>query len=140
MTSLSFPDVNVWLAVATPEHVHHGVARRWWEAEAGRIAFSRVTQLGFLGLMTTAAAMDGKPLTVAEAWQVHDRLFEDDRVSLPVGTGGGRNPLPRIRGWSDVLAQTVGGRLTAGLCQGRRGNCNHARLGVGRPWRPLPGR
>jgi len=40
----------------------------------------RVTQLGFLRLMTTAAAMDGKPLTVAEAWQVHDWLFEDDRV------------------------------------------------------------
>ena len=24
MTSLSFPDVNVWLALAAPEHVHHG--------------------------------------------------------------------------------------------------------------------
>ena len=41
---------------------------------------SRITQLGFLRLMTTAAAMDGKPLSMAEAWSVHDRLFEDDRV------------------------------------------------------------
>ena len=24
--------------------------------------------------------MDGKPLTMAEAWGIHDRLFEDDRV------------------------------------------------------------
>lgn len=32
--------------------------------------------------MTTAAAMDDKPLTMAEAWRVHDRLFEDDRVAF----------------------------------------------------------
>ncbi len=32
--------------------------------------------------MTTAAAMDGKPLTIAEAWRVHDRFYEDDRVTL----------------------------------------------------------
>jgi len=56
--------------------------------------------------MTTAAAMDGKPLTVAEAWQVHDWLFEDDRVVFllePVGRprpNGGRTlgcwPLPGL--------------------------------------------
>jgi toxin-antitoxin system PIN domain toxin len=80
MASLSFPDVNVWLALATPEHVHHGPANRWWKEAQGPIAFSRITQLGFLRLMTTAAAMDGKPLSMAEAWRVHDRLFEDDRV------------------------------------------------------------
>jgi len=40
------------------------MARRWWEQETGIIAFSRLTQLGFLRLMTTAAAMDGKPLDV----------------------------------------------------------------------------
>jgi toxin-antitoxin system PIN domain toxin len=82
MSSLIFPDVNVWLALAAPEHVHAAAARRWWERETGRIVFSRITQLGFLRLMTTAAAMDGKPLTITEAWRVHDRLFEDDRVAF----------------------------------------------------------
>ena len=62
------------------EHVHAGLARRWWEKEDGRIAFSRFTQLGFLRLITTAAAMDGKPLSVSEAWRVYDRFFADDRV------------------------------------------------------------
>jgi hypothetical protein len=80
MSSLSFPDVNVWLALAAPEHIHAQAARRWWEEDAGPIAFCRITQMGFLRLMTTAAAMDGKPLTTAEAWGVYDRLFEDDRV------------------------------------------------------------
>jgi hypothetical protein len=82
MTSLSFPDINVWLALACPEHVHHLPARRWWEGETGRIAFCRITQLSFLRLVTLPAAMSGKPLTMAGAWRVHDRFFEDDRVSF----------------------------------------------------------
>lgn len=80
MTSLSFPDVNVWLALAAPEHIHAAIARRWWEQESGAIAFSRLTQLGLLRLMTTAAAMDGKPLTVADAWRVYDCFYDDDRI------------------------------------------------------------
>jgi toxin-antitoxin system PIN domain toxin len=82
MNSLSFPDINVWLALAAPEHVHAAIARRWWEQEAGMIGFSRLTQLGFLRLMTTAVVMDGKPLTIAAAWRVYDRLYEDDRVTF----------------------------------------------------------
>ena len=82
MNSLSFPDSNVWLALAAPEHVHAAIARRWWEQQAGMIGFSRLTQLGFLRLMTTAAVMDGKPLTIAAAWRVYDRLYEDDRVTF----------------------------------------------------------
>ena len=52
----------------------------WWEQESGNIAFSRFTQLGFLRLMTTAEVMDGKPLSMAEAWRVYDRLYDDERV------------------------------------------------------------
>ena len=80
MSSLSFPDINVWLALAAPEHVHATIARQWWQQETGAIAFSRFTQIGFLRLMTTAAVMDGKPLTIAEAWRVYGRLYDDDRV------------------------------------------------------------
>lgn len=82
MTSLSFPDINVWLAIAAPEHVHASIARRWWEQETGAIAFCRLTQLGFLRLMTTPAVMGGKPLSMNEAWRVHDRIYEDDRVTF----------------------------------------------------------
>lgn len=82
MSSLSFPDINVWLAIATPEHVHAPLARDWWKKETGAIAFCRLTQLGFLRLMTTAAVMDGKPLTMSEAWRVYDRLYDDDRVTF----------------------------------------------------------
>jgi hypothetical protein len=80
MKSLSFPDINVWLAIAAPEHVHAFIARRWWEQESGNIAFSRFTQLGFLRLVTTAEVMDGKPLSMAEAWRVYDHFYDDERV------------------------------------------------------------
>ncbi len=81
MTSLIFPDVNVWLAMLLENHVHHATASNWW-AHAGdiRAAFTRMTQMGVLRLLTTAAAMDGKPLSMTAAWQAYDSLFADDRV------------------------------------------------------------
>jgi toxin-antitoxin system PIN domain toxin len=81
MTSLSFPDVNVWLALMMEDHIHRRAAVRWWESTtSSRIAFCRSTQVSVLRVLTTAAAMNGKPLTMAEAWAAHDRLFADDRV------------------------------------------------------------
>jgi hypothetical protein len=82
MSSLTFPDINVWLSLAAPEHVHAPWAARWWRTAKGRIAFSRMTQMGFLRVMTISAAMDGKPLTMVEAWRVYDRFYEDDRVEF----------------------------------------------------------
>ncbi len=83
MTSLSFPDVNVWLALLLADHIHRGLASRWWESNSSEtIAFCRLTQISVLRLLTTAAAMNGKPLTMSEAWRAQDRLFEDDRVAL----------------------------------------------------------
>jgi len=123
MNSLSFPDMNVWLALATVEHIHSAPARSWWESEDGTIAFCRLTQLGFLRLMTTAAAMDGKPLTIAEAWRVYDRLYDDDRVTFVAEPAEvekrfrekavGRTASPKV--WADAwllaTAQEAGGIL-----------------------------
>src|ERR1017187_9727331 len=93
----------------------------WWEQETNRIGFSRLTQLGFLRLMTTAAAMDGKPLTMAEAWRVHDRLFDDDRVAfVPEPSGvemrfrecaSGRAASPKLwaDAWLQAFAECAGG-------------------------------
>lgn len=123
MNSLSFPDVNVWLALAMIEHVHSATARRWWQLEKGRIAFSRFTQMGLLRLMTTAAAMDGKPLSVDEAWRVYDRFGQDGRVVFvaePPETEArfrryavGRAASPKL--WADswllAVSEAAGGTL-----------------------------
>lgn len=81
-TSLSFPDVNVWLALALEHHVHRRAAQAWWQSSDQKIAFTRFTQISLLRLLTTPAAMDGRPLGMAEAWHVYDRFFDDDRVLL----------------------------------------------------------
>jgi predicted nucleic acid-binding protein len=68
------------MALLLEHHVHRNAARVWWEASQTKIAFTRLTQLSVLRLLTTAAAMDGRPLDMQTAWHVHDRLFGDDRV------------------------------------------------------------
>ena len=68
------------MALILEHHVHRGAARDWWQTTDGQIAFTRFTQISILRLLTTSAAMDGKPLHMKEAWRAHDRLFEDARV------------------------------------------------------------
>jgi predicted nucleic acid-binding protein len=79
--------------------------------------------MGFLRLMTTAAAMDGKPLAMKEAWRVYDRFFDDDRVvwipepedieRLFRGYTAARTASPKI--WSDAwlpaFCRSTGGTL-----------------------------
>lgn len=80
--SLALPDVNVWLALASEEHSHWAAAMDWWEGQDESIVFCRFTQMGLLRLLTTAAAMDGKPLTMKRAWKVYDGFFSDARVEF----------------------------------------------------------
>jgi toxin-antitoxin system PIN domain toxin len=122
-TGLSIPDINVWLALAAPEHPHNSLADRWWRQHDGPIGFARLSQLGLLRLMTTAAAMDGKPLTIAEAWHVYDRFYDDDRVTFVAEPSEvekefreravGRIASPKI--WADAwllaVAEAAGGVL-----------------------------
>lgn len=81
---LSFPDVNVWLALLLGDHVHHRRAAEWWRVEANRIGFCRFTQTSLLRLLTTAAVTNDQPLTMAEAWAAYDQVVEDDRVMFLV--------------------------------------------------------
>ena len=77
-----FPDINVWFALAVADHPHHHAALEWWNAESALAGFSRLTQLGLLRLLTTAEAMDGRPLTNEEAWAVYEGFLADSRVRL----------------------------------------------------------
>ena len=82
-TSSVFPDINVWVALSHGGHVHHDVARDWFESldDGQSLSFCRFTQLGFLRLMTAGAVMGDDVLTQAGAWSVYDRWLDDDRIS-----------------------------------------------------------
>ncbi|MEZ5401415.1 MAG: TA system VapC family ribonuclease toxin [Bryobacteraceae bacterium] len=83
MSLLCFPDVNVWLALSMGGHAQRQVAVDWWRNDhSDTIAFCRLTQVSVLRLLTTAEAMNGKPLTMPQAWAAYDQFFGDDRVRL----------------------------------------------------------
>jgi predicted nucleic acid-binding protein len=83
MTSSSFPDVNLWLAPLREDHNHRASALSWWNNnDSGQIGFCRFTQLGVLRLLTTSAAMNGKPLTSESNAQI---VTFDNGLAAPAG-------------------------------------------------------
>jgi hypothetical protein len=77
------PDVNVWVALAVAEHVHHRSARLWFDAiQDDSIVFCRVTQMGFLRLLTNPRVMAADALTPSRAWRVLDAFYADSRILL----------------------------------------------------------
>jgi predicted nucleic acid-binding protein len=84
------PDVNVWLALTFDSHIHHPVAKSWFDALSGDLClFCRSTQQGFLRLVTNANVFDQNALTLSEAWQKYDVFQSDPCVSYvdePVGS------------------------------------------------------
>jgi hypothetical protein len=85
--------------------------------------FCRVTQVGVLRLLTAAAAMNGKPLTMQQSWRAYDRLFQDDRVALvrePDGMEEQFRKLSSLRSasgkaWADAYLAAFAARIGATL-------------------------
>ena len=78
-----FPDINVWLALSYERHVHHSIAREWFDQKDSsvRLCFCRFTQIGLLRLLTTDALMGiDSVLSQVEAWRVYDTWLEDERI------------------------------------------------------------
>lgn len=74
-------DVNVWIAAVYGSHVHHAVARDWFETLGPESAcFCRQTQLGFMRLLTNPRVMGADVMTPLGAWQAFDNLLQDVRV------------------------------------------------------------
>lgn len=71
-------DVNLWLASVVEAHPHHLAARTWWSKRVlrsgARVAFCRITQLGFLRLLTNENVMGKERCTVPRAWQIYGQL------------------------------------------------------------------
>lgn len=64
-------DVNVWLALNAPDHIHHGRALKYWREEAGnRVISCRTTELALLRLLTSVHAVGSGALSGAVAWSV----------------------------------------------------------------------
>jgi toxin-antitoxin system PIN domain toxin len=107
-----FPDINVWVALTYDRHVHHLIARRWFDhlAPMARLFFCRLTQLGLLRLLSSAAVM-GPDLAKGqqEAWKAYDSWLQDERIEFLAEAGGleakfralTRSPQASPKEWAD---------------------------------------
>jgi toxin-antitoxin system PIN domain toxin len=76
-----FPDVNVWIAMSLPGPIHYPAAvDRFNRTNENQIAFCRVTQMGFLRLLTNRHVMGANVLTPARAWQAFDDLLRNAKI------------------------------------------------------------
>jgi hypothetical protein len=115
----AFPDINVWLALLLADHTHRRTALDWRDnGEADSIAFCRITQPGVLRLLTTPAAMNGKPLTMNAAWKAHERLYQDARVVFLAEPVSLEEPLRRLAsgGAASSSKNRWAGKLRANAC------------------------
>jgi toxin-antitoxin system PIN domain toxin len=99
-----FPDVNVWIALASDQHVHNRVAKQWLDGlENYQLLFCRLTELGFLRLLTNSHVMGSGVLTGERAWNLYQKLRGDPRILF----------LPERAGfqeiWKHYAAQLQGG-------------------------------
>ncbi len=109
-------DVNVWLAIAHQAHVHHTIARDWFHSLGrDRLFFCRLTQIGFLRLLTTPGVMGGQVKSQVEAWKAFDEFRRNARVQYleePSGVAEmfrrlTQGQLPYRRAWSDAYIAAV---------------------------------
>jgi uncharacterized protein len=75
------PDVNVWIALVVGEHIHNASSREWIDSVEDNIVFCRITQMGFLRLLTNAHVMRSDVLDTLRAWAMFDSILKDSRIS-----------------------------------------------------------
>jgi toxin-antitoxin system PIN domain toxin len=120
-----FPDINVWVALTYERHVHHSVARKWFDGleTSARLFFCRFTQLGLLRLLCAEAVMGpDQAKSQKEAWSAYDAWLDDDRVDMldePAELETNfraltRSPQPATKDWADsyLVAFALAARLT----------------------------
>lgn len=83
MSSLLFPDVNVWVALSSDAHIHHGPAKQWYEGvhTSAALVFCRQTQLGLFRILTTPAVMGEETLSQQECWKLYDQWTATGQVA-----------------------------------------------------------
>jgi uncharacterized protein len=73
-------DVGVWLAATWGRHIHHRVARQWFDGQSDDLLLCRVTQMSLLRLISNPAIMGEDAVSRSEAWRIMDQIWSDNRV------------------------------------------------------------
>lgn len=98
-----FPDVNVRIALYSPGHIHHSPAVDWFDrSEENTIAFCRITQMGFLRLLTNHQVMGSNVLPPGRAWQAFDDLLRNPKIFFA-------DEPPDLREWRTIMHRPEAG-------------------------------
>lgn len=90
-------DVNIWLALLAPRHVHHHVAKRWFESlQAEEAGLCRVVQLALIRLLGNHAILGETTLSAGDAWKTISHLLADERVTFVAEPSGIDSLLPEL--------------------------------------------
>ncbi len=73
-------DVGVWLAATWGRHMHHKVAKQWFDEQSEDLLLCRITQMSLLRLISNPVIMGADVVTRNEAWRVVDQFWSDNRV------------------------------------------------------------
>ncbi len=81
MTQKFLADVNFWLAIAIGAHANHASAAHWFSSQGDdSVGYCRMTQQGFLRLLTDVRVFKTDAVTLPESWAIFDSLMDDPRV------------------------------------------------------------
>ena len=81
--TVDLPDLNVWLALACPDHSHHRQAVHYWEQQAAeQVLFCTVTALGLVRLVCQPKLMGATVKTAAEASALLDSFCQQPGVGM----------------------------------------------------------
>ena len=120
---IDLPDLNVWLALTTPDHVHHKRAVRYWEQDAAeQILFCTVTALGLLRLVMQPKVMGAAVRTVTGASELLQSLLAQPGVEMAQ---------PKDDGWAIFHQLMQNKNLPPRLCT----DAHLAALAISNNWR-----
>ena len=92
-------DVNVWIALAQPQHANHLQAKAYWEKTLARFAqenavlqgaqavpsklyFCRTSMLGMVRVLSQTSSVYGKHISFHEAFSVYERFRLTEEVDF----------------------------------------------------------
>lgn len=107
-TPADLPDLNVWLALIWPEHIHHQHAVEYWEQQAAeQVLFCTVTALGLVRLVCQQKLMGTAVRNAAEASDLLNALCQQPGVQMAQ---------PDHDGWEVFHHLLRGGEIPSRLC------------------------
>src|SRR5262249_50880006 len=101
-------DVNVWLALLVIQHEHHQLAREWFDTLAVEEAgLCRIVQLALIRLLGNGSIMGVHAISASAAWNLLEKLIEDERVDFIPESAGVDSILPTLFRYKGLTSKSV---------------------------------